>query len=171
MKPIPLLLVALSLGLSDCYGRPCFLRSYMPAERYWAGILWGPPMGMFAEGSTDEALCISVQLEEGQEFYRLDKRVLTREGKEEAFRKMVEMVVLRLREEADRLNDPSLDPAQRDYVRGSVIRYMSDLRKLTGMPFHSPQQWAHWWKEYHSLMRLTRDGRFLQVRKPGTHPE
>jgi hypothetical protein len=150
MKTIPLLLIALSLGLSGCKSHPCLLRSYMPAENYWAGIVWGPPMGMLAEGSTDEALCVSVQLEEGQEFYRVAKRVLTRQGKEDAFRNLVEMRVLRLQEEA------------------AVTRSMEDLRRLTGMSFNSPQQWVRWWKEYHGLMRLTPDGRFLQVRRPET---
>jgi hypothetical protein len=112
----------------------------------------------------DEYTCLALQLDHGQEFYRVDRKVMTRQVQEESYRILVQRYIARLRESLARTNDP--DPRVRIYAQQGIDTSLGALHDLTGQhPIHSddPEEWIRWWEDYHKWLRLAPDGRRVIV--------
>jgi hypothetical protein len=133
--------------------RPCSERSLMSAERYWAHF--AGPRNIWTESETDQFLCVAIQLEEGQERYRVDKRsLLDRRVKEEVFRTQVEGSVDFLRIQRAHSGD---GPSE------MLDFHFQILEGVTGLPLRSTQEWIDWFDANHERLRLSPDGERLIV--------
>lgn len=125
----------------------------MSAERYWAHFIG--PRNIWTESETDQFLCVAIQLEEGQERYRVDKRsLLDRRVKEEMFHAQVEGSVDFLQIQRTHSGDGSpeiLEP------------HLQSLEQLTGLRFSSTQEWIDWFEANQERLRLSPDGERLIV--------
>ena len=125
----------------------------MPAERYWGHSIG--PRNIWTESETDQFLCVVIQLEEGQERYRVDKRsLLDRKVKEEVFRKQAAGFVDFMRRQ---LSYPEASS------RASLTSPSRSLEQLTGLRFSSAQEWIGWFDAHHERLRLSPDGERLIV--------
>lgn len=128
------------------------MQSLMPAERYWAHSVG--PRNIWTESETDQFLCVAIQLEEGQEWYRVDKRsLLDRKVKEEVFRKQAAGSVDFMRRQ---LTYSESAPSILDIP-------FESLEHLTGLRFSSAQEWIDWFEANHERLRLSPDGERLIV--------
>lgn len=150
-----LAILAALLFLTACQrGLPCSMRSLMPAERYWAHSVG--PRNIWTESETDQFLCVAIQLEEGQEWYRVDKRsLLDLKVKEEVFRKQVAGSVDFMRRQLSYSDGGSPDMLDVPFQA---------LEQLTGLRFSSAQEWIDWFDANHERLRLSPDGERLIVR-------
>lgn len=125
----------------------------MSAERYWAHSTG--PRNIWTESETDQFLCVAIQLEEGQERYRVDKSsLLDRRVKEEVFRMQVEGSVDFLRIQRTHSGD---GPSE------ILDFHFQILEGLTGLRFSSTQEWIDWFEANHERLRLSSDGERLIV--------
>ena len=133
--------------------RPCSERPLMSADRYWAHSI--EPRNIWTESETDQFLCVAIQLEEGQERYKVDKSsLLDRRVKEEVFRRQVEGSVdfLRIQRTPSGDGPPEiLEP------------HLQALEQITGLRFSSTQEWTDWFDANHERLRLSPDGERLIV--------
>jgi len=140
------LLLTLCLALPGCWRfKDCSEWPFMSAGEYWAMVR--NPGGHGVLESRDEYVCLYIQPEEEREFYRVDRKVLTRAVQEESYRLVVQRNIARLKKEL---------------ARGR-IGSMRTLEDYTGLYFDDPEQWIHWWEENHERLRLAPDGRHVIV--------
>lgn len=108
-----------------------------------------------------EYACLVLQLEEGQQFYRVDRKIMTREVQEESYRTVAQRFNDHLRESLARANDP--DPRKQNYAQQGISLSVRTLEDLTGQHFAEPGEWLRWWQDNHQWLRLAPDGRRLVV--------
>src|SRR6185436_7896584 len=72
MNRLPLVLLALCLALPGCWQKDCSRWRFMSAGDYWGRVHDGCCYEILE--TRDEYICLYVQLEEGREFYRVDRR-------------------------------------------------------------------------------------------------
>jgi len=159
MNRLPLLLLALCLALPGCWQKDCSRWRFMSAGDYWGRVHDGCCYEILE--TRDEYICLYVQLEEGREFYRVDRRNLTQEVQEESYRLAVQSNIARLEKQLARRK--TIDPRRLPYVRQGIDMSMRTLEDYTGLYLADPEQWILWWKENHDRLRLSPDGRHLVV--------
>ena len=154
-----LLPLTLCLALPGCWQKDCSKWSFMSAGEYWGRVRDGCCYEIVE--TRDEYICLYVQLEEGREFYRVDRRSLTREVQEESYRLAVQRNIAWLKKELARRK--TIDPRRLDYVRRNIEFSMRSLADYTGLYFDFPEQWIRWWEENHERLRLAPDDRHVIV--------
>jgi len=159
MNRLLLLLLALCLALPGCWQKDCSEWRFMSAGRYWDMVRDGCCYEILE--TRDEYICLDVQLEEGREFYRVDRRHLTRKVQEETYRLTVQRNIAQLKRELARRK--TIDPRRLASVRQGIDTSMRTLEDYTGVSLDSPEQWIRWWEENHDRLRLAPDGRHVIV--------
>lgn len=156
-----LLLLTLCLALPGCWRKDCSTWPFMNAGEYWLRVRAGIVHEVLE--TRDEYLCLEVVGDHDVWYYRMDRKLLTREVQEETYRLMVQRNIAWLQEALARR--ATVDPRLRTHLLQTIDVYARTLEDYTGLSFDHPEQWILWWEENRERLRLAPDNRHMIVAK------